>query len=136
MTTRLLSFSALTVAGAILLSGCSLVRGTPDRTDTFATSSGECAAQWWLDPADSATLEASQIAAAALNDAIVTPEHSASWQAVLVDSQSEGAEIPDDRLEGQAHIEVVREHVRNELEAGGYPDAERVIEVWSELRCG
>ncbi|UNK72053.1 hypothetical protein [Microbacterium sp. H1-D42] len=134
--TNSLALTATLIAGAIALSGCSALRGAPDREDTFTTSYGECTAQWWLgSPGDSVPEQASDIAEASLAEADVTPESNAEWQALLVDSQSEGAEVPEDRLEGQAYIEVVREHVRNELDAGGYPDTERVIEVWSDLRC-
>ncbi|MFD5224402.1 hypothetical protein ACFWHT_02135 [Microbacterium sp. NPDC058342] len=133
---RALSLVVLGIAGTIALSGCGAVRGTPDREDTFATSYGECTAQWWIAPSTADTpQEASEIASAALADARVTAESSSEWQQLLVDTQSEGAEIPEDRLEGQAHVEVVREHVRDELDAGGYPDVDRVIEVWSDLRC-
>lgn len=136
MVIRLLLLIAMLSVGTVVLSGCSMLRGAPDREDLVTTSYGECTAQWWLDPVGGdVPVEATQIAAAALEEAVVTPASRAEWQAVLVDTQSEGAEIPEDRLEGQAHIEVVREHVRVELEAGGYPDDNRVIEVWSELRC-
>ncbi len=97
---------------------------------------GECTAQWWLgDLKAGVSDEAEQIAGAALRDATVTEPSLAEWQSILEDSQSEGAELSAMELEGQAHIEVVRAHVREKLDGAGYPDSDRVIEVWSDLAC-
>lgn len=136
MNGRVVVLISLTLAGAVTMSGCSLLRGTPDREDTFATEHGECTARWWLDPpTDDVPADTRAVAEAALASAEVTPESSQYWQNLLLDSQSDGAEIPEHRLEGQAYIEVVRAYVRERLDAGGYPDENRVIEVWSDLTC-
>lgn len=129
-------FLPLLVIGAVALSGCSVLRGAPDREESFATSYGECTAQWWLeDLADDVPDDAQGAARTALEDAQVSEDERAEWESVLLDSQSEGAEIPEDRLEGQAHIEVVRAEVRAALDDAGYPDQDRIIEVWSDLNC-
>lgn len=122
----------------LLISGCAADRGEPDRQETFPVTGGECTASWWLEPiVDDVPAEAAAVARDALGDAVVTDEASADWQVVIDESDSSDATIPEDRLEGQAHIEVVREHVRMELDAAGYPDAPtRLIEVYSALSCG
>lgn len=131
---------SLTVVGLVLagagLSGCSLVQGPVDREETFAVDGGQCTAQWWLgDLKSGVSEEAEQIADDALRVATVTESSLAEWQSILEDSQSGGDELSAIELKGQAYIEVVRAHVRDELDGAGYPDSDRVIEVWSDLAC-
>ncbi|MFC0678306.1 hypothetical protein ACFFGH_10685 [Lysobacter korlensis] len=122
---------------ALLMSGCAADRGEPDRRETFRVTEGECTASWWLERlVEDVPAEAEAVARDALMNAVVTDEATAEWQVIIEDSDSSDAEIRQDRLEDQAHIEVVREQVRVALDAAGYPDAPtRVIEVYSALSC-
>ena len=121
----------------LLLCGCAADRGEPDRVDTLPVTGGECTASWWLEPlVKDVPANAAAIARSALETAVVTDSAREEWQTVVDESDSSDRELPPDRLEGRAHIEVVREHVRVELDAAGYPDAPtRLIEVYSSLNC-
>ena len=129
--------AAVAISGTtLILAGCALVQGPPHREDTFHVADGECTAWWWLGQLQSGVpREAEVIAADALESATITDTDREEWESILVMSQSEGEELSPNELEGQAHIEVVRAHVRDELDEAGYPDSNRVIEVWSDLRC-
>ncbi len=96
---------------------------------------GTCEISWWLAPAvDDPPAEAKPIALEALAEATVSEAQWSSWYQLLNDDPDLDY-IPEVRLQGSAYLEAVREDVRVALEAAGYPDIERVIEVYSNLSC-
>ena len=78
--------------------------------------------------------EAGKIAAAALSGADVSAEEWEVFHALLDGDPDNDSDNPV-RLHGAAYLEVVRNDVRDALEAAGYPDTNRIIEVNSELNC-
>lgn len=120
-----------------VLAACSFTRGTPDREETFKVADGECTAAWWLEPlVDEVPDEATAVADHALTEATVSTAEREEWKEIVLDSQSGDRQISQSQLEGHAYIEVVREHVRSDLQEAGYPDAPtRIIEVYSDLQC-
>jgi hypothetical protein len=128
--------TALLVSAGVL-SGCSLLQGPPDREETFSVAGGECTAWWWLGQLQNGVPgEAETVAAAALDDADVSVASREEWESILASSYADDdIDVTEAELEGQAHIEVMRARVRSDLESAGYPDSNRVIEVWSDLRC-
>lgn len=120
-----------------LLTACGLVRGEPDRTETFDVPGGECTAEWWLDPrADEVPAEATEAAERALEESTVSESDLEAWKATLVESDSSDETPPADELAGHAYVEAVREDVREGLAAAGYPDSPtRVVETRADLDC-
>lgn len=90
---------------------------------------------WWLGPlADGVPDDAHRVAEKALAGARVTDVEVAEWRAILADDP-DVTWRSEAKLEGSAYREVVRADVRDALDEAGYPDANRVIEVYSDLRC-
>lgn len=108
----------------------------PDRSEVVSVPGGTCEISWWLSPAvDDPPAEAGRIAAEALDEATVSDAQRASWFRLLNDDPDLDS-VPVIRLHGSAYLEAVREDVRSALDDAGYPDTERVIEVYSNLSCG
>lgn len=125
------------VSGLILMTGCGLVPplSGPDRAEVVSVPGGSCEISWWLSPAvDDPPAEARRVAADALNEATVSDSQWASWYRLLNDDPDLDS-MPQMRLHGSAYLEAVREDVRSALDEAGYPDIERVIEVYSNLSC-
>lgn len=127
------------VLGALTpaLASCSHAQteGQPDRTELISVPDGECDISWWLAPlVEDVSAEAEKIAAVALADAEVDAGEWQEWH-TLLDGDPDNDTANSVRLHGAAYLEVVRADVRAALEAAGYPDADRIIEVYSELNC-
>ena len=130
-------FGASLIAGLFAMTGCSLIPpiSGPDRADAVPVPGGTCQISWWLSPAvDDPPAEARRIAAKALKDATVSESQWSDWYRTL-DDDPDLDSVPEIRLRGSAYLEAVREDVRTALEEAGYPDIERVIEVYSDLSC-
>lgn len=94
-----------------------------------------CEISWWLSPAvDDPPANASRVAVDALDEATVSDSQWDSWYQLL-DDDPDLDSVSEIRLHGSAYLEAVREDVRSALEDAGYPDIERVIEVYSNLSC-
>lgn len=128
---------ACLAAALVLMAGCGLVPplSGPDRAEVVRVPGGTCEISWWLSPAvDDPPAEASRIAADALDEATVSGSQWAAWYQLLNDDPDLDS-VSEIRLHGSAYLEAVREDVRSALEEAGYPDIERVIEVYSNLSC-
>lgn len=124
-------------ASALMLSGCGVLPplGGVDRSDTVPVAGGTCDIAWWLSPAvDDPPAEAEDVASAALAGAEVSGTQWEEWY-TLLDDDPDLDSVPEMRLWGSAYLESVREDVRVALDEAGYPDSERVIEVYSHLSC-
>ena len=126
------------IALTSVLVGCQVgpqTEGPPDRTESIAVPGGECNISWWLTPlVEDIPEEAGKIAAAALSAADVSADEWEEFHALL-DGDPDNDSASPVRLHGAAYLEVVRNDVRDALEAAGYPDTDRIIEVNSELNC-
>ncbi|MDR6867414.1 hypothetical protein J2Y69_002017 [Microbacterium resistens] len=123
---------ALSVAGC---RGVPSPSGEPDRAETIPVAGGECELSWWLTPlSDDVPDDAWQIAEQRLADAEVSQSHWDEWRTIL-DSDPDIDWTSEGRLQGRAYLEAVRADVRAALEAAGYPDTRRVIEVYSDIAC-
>lgn len=119
------------------MAGCGLMPplSGPDRSEVVTVPGGTCEIDWWLSPAiDDPPAEADRIATEALDEATVSDTQWADWYRLL-DDDPDLDSLSDVRLRGSAYLESVREDVRAALEDAGYPDIERVIEVYSRLSC-
>jgi hypothetical protein len=124
-------------AGIIALTGCGPVPPIcgPDRADSVPLPGGSCEVSWWLGSAgDDPPEEARRVAVDALESATVSDSQWAYWYRLL-DDDPDLDSLPEARLRGTAYLEAVREDVRVALDHAGYPDTERVIEVYSNLSC-
>lgn len=130
--------AVLFVGTMTTLAGCGIVVppiGGPDRTDTVEVSGGECEVSWWLGPlAEGIPDAARRVAKKALASARVSSAERAEWRSILADDP-DVTWRSEAKLEGSAYREVVRAHVREALDEAGYPDTNRVIEVYSDLHC-
>ncbi|MGF6823081.1 hypothetical protein M2317_001992 [Microbacterium sp. ZKA21] len=125
------------MASALAMTACAPVPpvGGPDRSEAVPVPGGTCDISWWLSPAiDDPPAEAGRIAAKALEDARVSDSQWSDWYSLL-DDDPDLDSVPEIRLRGSAYLESVREDVRVALDEAGYPDTERVIEVYSSLSC-
>jgi hypothetical protein len=137
MLHRHVALSVVGVALIAVLAGC---RGAPpsadpDRAESVMVPAGRCEIAWWLTPVGGdVPAEAQSVAAGALDAAVVDDD---TWRELY----SELGSDPDldgvsaVRLQGSAYLEVVRTQVRTALDTAGYPDTERVIEVYADLAC-
>jgi hypothetical protein len=124
-------------AGSFLLAGCGYLPPLigPDRAEVVRVPGGTCEISWWLSPAvDDPPAEASRVAVDALDEASVSDSQWAFWYQLLNDDP-DLASMSQVRKHGSACLEAVKEDVRSALEDAGYPDIERVIEVYSNLSC-
>lgn len=118
--------------------GCAAAFGPADRVEEFTAAGHECVGSWWLGALrEGAPAEAREIAERALATAPVTEDSLAAATSLLdlsMNDQEQRNAAPVD-VEGEAYLLAVTLHVKSELEAAGYPDSDRVIEVWSEHSC-
>lgn len=123
---------------AVCVAGCQgppPYSGEPDRAETIPVTGGECALSWWLEPlADDTPASALRIAEEHLAEADVTQRQWDQWRTTL-ESDPDADWPSEGLLQGRAYIEVVRAEVRAALEAAGYPDTDRVIEVYADVTC-
>jgi hypothetical protein len=132
-----LSGIALFAVASLLVScrGVEQSEGEPDRTESVAVPGGTCDISWWLTPmVEDVAEEAKRTATSALTRADVSAAEWDEWHALL-DGDPDNDNSDPVRLHGAAYLEVVRAEVRNALAAAGYPDTDRVIEVYSSLSC-
>lgn len=132
--------AAIGVVGllAIASAGCSLVQGPADRTDEFAAAGQQCSGSWWLgDLREGTDPEALAVAERSLAAATVTPDDLAAARNLLDDSKNEAERAGSSAVdfESEAYMLTVTLAVKDELDAAGYPDIDRVIEIWSERSC-
>lgn len=127
-----------TIAVAVL-AGCTLVQGPADRTDEFVAAGRDCTGSWWLgELREGIDPEAKAVAGTALAAAEVTADHRAAATRLLDLSQSDAERERTSAvdLESEAYMLAVTLQVKEALDAAGYPDADRVMEIWSERDCG
>lgn len=106
-----------------------------DRVDEVAFRGTDCEIGWWLAALnDGATDEAWVVARRALQTSEVSTAEAKSWRETLLSDPDVTWDDPV-RLDASAHREAVRADVRDALEKAGYPDLNRVIEVYSDLKC-
>lgn len=120
------------------MAGCALINGPADRTDDFVAAGQKCTGSWSLgDLREGTDPEAQTVAELALAEAEVTPETLASATSLLEFSKSdyERERTSEAELHSEAYMLTVTLHVKDKLEAAGYPDTDRVIEVWSKHSC-
>lgn len=137
-TPRLLVAAGFVWAAAVVLSGCALVQGPADRTDEFTAAGQECTGSWWLgDLREGTSAEAREAAEEALAEAEVTRDRleSATSLLGLSKNEAERASATAVDFESEAYMLAVTLHVKDALEGAGYPDIDRVMEIWSERRC-
>lgn len=128
------ALAAVALAGA----GCAAAFGPADRVDEFTAAGQACVGSWWLGALREGTPdEARDIAESALATAPVTQDSLAAAAGLLdlsMSDQERRDAAPAD-VEAEAYMLAVTLHVKSELEAAGYPDSDRVIEVRSERSC-
>ncbi len=121
-----------------MLSGCALAQGPADRTDEFTAAGQSCSGSWWLgDLKEGTSTEAREVAEAALAEAEVTDVklEAATSLLDLSKNDSESASTTEVDFESEAYMLAVTLQVKDALEEAGYPDSDRVLEVWSEWNC-
>ena len=122
----------------MILAGCALVLGPADRTDEFTAAGRECTGSWWLGYLREGTsAEAREVAEEALAGAEVTDDRlqSATSLLDLSKNEAERASTTAVDFESEAYMLAVTLQVKDALEEAGYPDIDRVMEVWSERSC-
>lgn len=137
-TPRLLVAVGLVCAAAVVLSGCALAQGPADRTDEFTAAGQDCTGSWWLgDLREGTSPEAREVAEEALVEAEVTDDRleSATSLLDLSKNEAERASTKAVDFESEAYMLAVTLQVKEALDEAGYPDIDRVMEVWSERRC-
>lgn len=125
------------LASVLAATGCGLIPPPqgPDRSEMVSVPGGTCEISWWLGPAvDDPPAEALSIATKALDEATVSESQWSDWYDLL-DGDPDLDDVSDIRLRGSAYLESIREDVRTALDEAGYPDSERVVEVFSHLAC-
>lgn len=134
----MLIVAGLTCVAAVVLTGCALLQGPADRTDEFTAAGHECSGSWWLgDLKEGTSAEAREIAEDALAAAEVTDDRLEAATNLLDLSKNDAERkrtTPVD-FESEAYMLAVTLQVKDALEEAGYPDSDRVMEVWSERKC-
>ena len=118
---RLVATIGLSCLALATLSACGVIRGAPDRVDGFVAAGHDCTASWWLgDVRAGVDEEARLVAEVALAEAEVSDE---AWDAKrsLLDLA-----MDDDERQRTSAVD---------LDAAGYPDNDRAIEMWSDRNC-
>lgn len=106
-----------------------------DRVDDVRVTGGTCRVEWWLAALnDGATGEAWGVAREALAASTVDEAELSEWRELLLLDDDVTWASPG-RLDGAAHREAVRADVRDALAVAGFPDSDRVIEVFSSQLC-
>lgn len=137
-TTRAFVAVSVACAVALVLTGCSLVQGRADRTDEFMAAGQECTGSWWLGGLrDGTSIKAREVAEAALSAAHVSADRLESATSLLADSKNdaERKRTTSVDLESEAYMLAVTLQVKDALDEAGYPDRDRVMEIWSERHC-
>lgn len=141
MSARRLTFSGIVIALAltsVVATGCAMLRGPADRVDEFVAAGQECTGSWWLGNLRAGTNdEAGLVAEQALREVDVSAEAFDSAAALLELSMNdqEWRSTSQVDFESEAYMLAVTLHVKHELELAGYPDIDRVIEVWTDHSC-
>lgn len=120
------------------MTGCALINGPADRTDEFVAAGQECTGSWTLGNLRAGTdSEAQTVAERALAEAEVTPKTLASAVSMveLSKTDAEREETSEAELRSEAYMLSVTLHIKDELDAAGYPDIDRVIEIRVDHRC-
>jgi hypothetical protein len=120
-----------------VLAGCRPVDtwGAPDRSESVAVSGGRCDISWWISPAaDDVREHALKVAGDKLARAKVSDAAWEEWEALL-DNDPDLDSLSEQRISGSAYAEVVRSQVRESLDDAGYPDENRLVEVYTDLDC-
>ena len=120
------------------LAGCTLIHGPADRVDEFEATGQNCTGSWWLGDLRAGTdEEARLVAETALAQAEVTPDALKAASSLLDMSKNEYERQRTSAVdfESEAYMLTVTLYVKNELDAAGYPDIDRVIEIWSDRGC-
>ncbi|MBA8816364.1 hypothetical protein FHX48_001437 [Microbacterium halimionae] len=128
----------ITALAGITMTGCAVIHGPADRTDDFVVVGHDCTGSWSLgDLREGTDPEAQTVAELALAEADVTPETFASSVSLLELSKNEyeREQTSEVELHSEAYMLTVTLQVKDKLDAAGYPDIDRVIEVWSDHRC-
>ncbi len=130
--------TVLGVASIALLAGCALAQGPADRTDEFVAAGQNCTGSWWLgDLREGTNPEAAEVAEQALDNATVSASQVEEAEGLLDFSytEAERRDISPVEFASEAYMLTVTLQVKDALDAAGYPDIDRVLEVWSERRC-
>lgn len=138
-TTRRFAAAGVGTIAVAVLAGCALMQGPADRTDEFVAAGRGCTGSWWLGELREGTdPEAKAVAETALAAAEVTADHRVAATSLLDLSQSDAERERSSAVdrESEAYMLAVTLQVKDALDAAGYPDADRVIEIWSERDCG
>jgi hypothetical protein len=120
-----------------VLAGCRgfHTEAEPDRAESITVPGGKCEISWWLTSLiEDVPEEAQRTAVRALATADVGADEWEAWHAALDGDPDNDSGNPV-RLYGAAYLEAVRAEVRDALDAAGYPDTTRIIEVYSDLTC-
>ena len=128
----------MSIAAVIVLAGCSLVQGPADRTDEFEVAGQNCTGSWWLgDVRNGTSNEAKEVAEEALSAADVSADRLDAAIRLLDDSKNdvERKATTTVDLESEAYMLAVTLQVKDALDEAGYPDIDRVMEIWSERSC-
>lgn len=118
--------------------GCGVGRGPADRTDHFTAAGVRCTGSWWLEETRHDTgHEALTVAERALAGAQVTPEalDSAVRLVELSMTDDQSSSSSPSGLESEAYMLAVTLHVKDALDAAGYPDIRRAVEIRSQHTC-
>ena len=129
---------ALLLASAMTLAGCALIHGPADRVDEFEAAGKNCTGSWWLGDLRAGTDEEVRLVAeTALARAEVTPDALKAATSLLDMSKNEYERQRTSAVdfESEAYMLTVTLSVKDELEDAGYPDTDRVIEIWSDRSC-
>jgi hypothetical protein len=125
------------IALVTVLAGCRSFQteSEPDRAESIVVPGGKCDISWWLAPlVEDVPEKAQETAARALATADVGADEWEEWHASL-DGDPDNDSANPVRIYGAAYLEAVRAEVRDALNAVGYPDTTRIIEVYSDLSC-
>lgn len=130
--------AVMLAAAVVMLAGCRgvpEVDGPPDRAEIVAVPGGDCELAWGLVPVEASTpTEALDTAREALGGSRVSEgEWNDAVQVLRADPDNAGAD--ERRLYASAYLGVVQQDVRNALDAAGYPDTDRQVEVRVSLTC-
>lgn len=135
---RTIALLGLVCVSGAALAGCSLAHGPADRVDEFVAAGQDCTGSWWIgDVREGTSDEARVVAETALAEAEVSPEALASTANLLDDSKNdhERQQTSAVDFESETYMLAVTLQVKDQLDAAGYPDVDRVLEVWSESTC-
>lgn len=127
------------LAAVVLLTvSCSAQAEPASKTANFEAAGSSCVGSWRLENVSAAgPEEALEVAETALAEAEPSAADLAEASSLLDLSMTndERANASEVEFASEAHMLAVTTMVKDALEAHGYPDDERVVEIWSEHRC-